>query len=177
MFRKLALRQPPLFRFARGKRKKKKDKPKKKRRVGGFHLKETNVYDPVTAFRLSKLHSVSSFDESVDFFLRLGTDPKRSEFNVRGSCYMPKAVDTKTVNCFLAANDEERVLAEEAGIRLFCNEDMIRRIQQGIIDFDKLYATEEGVKQLKPYARILGPKGLFPNKKVFRVLGTDRTGH
>jgi large subunit ribosomal protein L1 len=156
-----------VFRFGRTKKKERKKRKKTNRTI---NIKERLAYDPLNAFRLVKAHSVSPFDESVDMFIKLGTNASRTEFNIRGSCYMPNAIGNKLRICFLPANEKEEQIAREAGINLICTENMLERISNGIIDFDKLYASEEGVKKLKPFARILGPKGLFPNKKVNRIL-------
>merc|ERR1712046_42299 len=42
---------------------------------------------------------------------------------------------------------------------------MLRDVEEGIIPFDKIIATPEQMPALKALARILGPKGLMPNKK------------
>ena len=127
---------------------------------------DIKVFDPITAFRLIKTHSIMPFDETIDLYIKLGTNAKRTEFNMRGSCYMPIGLGTQEKVCFVPFDENEEKLAKEAGINLMCDENMMEKIGKGIIEFDKLYATENGVKLLKPFARILGPKGLFPNKKV-----------
>jgi large subunit ribosomal protein L1 len=167
MLRKLSFRQTPLFRFAKKKKKKKKEKKARKRKP--FVMKEAKeilVYDPITAFRLCKLHQVTPQDETIDIFLKLGINPTRSEFNVRGSCYMPKGFGKEIKICFLPGNEQEEEIARDLGIKMICDNAMLNKIGAGNIPFEKLYATELGVGKLKPYARILGPKGLFPNKKV-----------
>ena len=165
MLRNLSLRTLPLFRFSR-KKKKGNKRRKKVQRIRDIFTKEVNVYDPLTAFRLTKAHSIMPYDESIDIFIKLGTNPKRSEFNMRGSCYMPTGMGKKEQICFVAFDENEEKQAREAGIDLFCDDKMLDLIGKGVFQFDKLYATEHGVKNLKAYARILGPKGLFPNKKV-----------
>ena len=42
---------------------------------------------------------------------------------------------------------------------------VLRDIESGKIEFDKILATPEQMSTLKQYARILGPKGLMPNVK------------
>lgn len=163
MLRRLSLRQTSLFNFGK---KKKKDRPRRKRVQRIKHIRELNVYDPITAFRLLKLHSTVPHNETIDLYFRLGIDTNRSEFNVRGSCYMPNGFGKDIRLCFLPANNDEELIAREAGINMICDSKMLGDIGNNKIKFDKLYATELGVAKLKPYARILGPKGLFPNKKV-----------
>jgi large subunit ribosomal protein L1 len=45
------------------------------------------------------------------------------------------------------------------------DEDTIKKLQAGKIDFDILVATMELMPKLVPFARLLGPKGLMPNPK------------
>ena len=164
MLRKLPIRQIPLFNFGRTVRKERK---KRRKSLKPTLIKNRIAYDPLNAFRLIKTHSVAPFDESVDIFIKLGTNPLRTEFNMRGSCYMPHSINNKVRICFLPAGPEEEKIARDLGIDLICDEAMMTQIGNGVIEFDKLYASETGVKVLKPFARILGPKGLFPNKNVF----------
>lgn len=45
------------------------------------------------------------------------------------------------------------------------NEETIKKLQDGKIDFDILIATPDIMPKLVPFAKILGPKGLMPNPK------------
>jgi large subunit ribosomal protein L1 len=44
---------------------------------------------------------------------------------------------------------------------------------EGKIEFDKLICTTEQMQQLKPLARVLGPKGLMPNVKSGTLVKPD----
>ena len=159
----------PVRQFGRKKKRKRAKKVKKKKIKDKSNAPIINryVYDPLSAFKMLKAHSYASFDENMHLYIRLGTDPKRSEFNVRGSCYLPYGNGKSVKVGFVPGNDEERKKAKEANVDIIVEEKEFENIQRGVFNFEKLYATSEGIKLLKPLARILGPKGLFPNKKVF----------
>lgn len=159
----------PIRQFGRKKKRKRPKKTKRKKIKDKSNAPIVNrfVYDPLSAFKMLKVHSYVSFDENMHLYIRLGTDPKRSEFNVRGSCYLPYGNGKSVKVGFVPGNDEEKNKATEAKVDIIVEQKELDNIQKGVFNFDKLYATNEGIKLLKPLARILGPKGLFPNKKVF----------
>lgn len=45
------------------------------------------------------------------------------------------------------------------------DEDTVKKLEEGKIDFDVLVATVEMMPKLVPFAKVLGPKGLMPNPK------------
>ena len=44
--------------------------------------------------------------------------------------------------------------------------DGLKKIKEGITDFDMLFTTPAMINQLKPFGKVLGPRGLMPNAKV-----------
>lgn len=46
------------------------------------------------------------------------------------------------------------------------DENTIKKLEKGNIDFDVLLATPDMMPKLLPFARLLGPKGLLPNPKT-----------
>lgn len=133
-------------------------------------------YDPETAVRLVKAFSYRAFPESVDLCIRLGINPKRSEFNIRGSCVLPHGVGKTERICFVCGNEAEEQRVRNSGIDLIADQKILEDIKNSVINFDKLYATTTGINKLKAFARILGPMGLFPNTKVKTLITSDEIG-
>jgi large subunit ribosomal protein L1 len=102
------------------------------------------------------------FDETVEISVHLGVDPKLSDQMVRGTVRLPHG-SGKTVR--IIAFTELPELALAAGAEVAGLEDLIKRIQDGWMDFDVAVATQSAMKQVRTVARILGPRGLMPNPK------------
>ena len=61
-----------------------------------------------------------------------------------------------------------------AGADLIGSEDILARVREGDIDFDKCLATADMMPRLSKVARVLGPRGLMPNPKLGTLV--DMTG-
>jgi large subunit ribosomal protein L1 len=108
----------------------------------------------------------AKFDETVELSFRLGVDATSGEQNVRGTTPLPNG-SGKKVRVIVFTDDPQKALeagADEAGLA-----DLMKRIQDGWLDFDVAIATTEAMKQVRTLARVLGPKGLMPNPKAGTV--------
>lgn len=108
------------------------------------------------------------FDESVEVSIKLGVDPKQSDQMVRGATVLPHGVGKAIRVCAIVRGDAERE-AQEAGADIVGNDDLIEKISKGWLEFDRIITTPEVLKDLTKVARVLGPKGLMPNKKTGAV--------
>lgn len=54
------------------------------------------------------------------------------------------------------------------------NEDTIKKLKEGKIDFDVLLATSDYMPKLVPFAKVLGPKGLMPNPKNGTIIKSEK---
>lgn len=54
------------------------------------------------------------------------------------------------------------------------DEDTIKKLKEGKVDFDILVATVALMPQLVPFARLLGPKGLMPNPKNGTLVADEK---
>lgn len=110
----------------------------------------------------------ASFDESVDVAVRLGIDPSKGEQVVRGTVLLPSGTGKK-VKVLVFAKGEHVDAAQKAGADYVGAEDLLEKIQGGWLDFDYAVATPDIMGKVGKLAKILGPRGLLPNKKVGTV--------
>src|SRR5262249_20522779 len=110
----------------------------------------------------------AKFDETVDFSVRLGVDPKHADQMVRGAVVLPNGIGKSVRAAVFAKGDKERE-AREAGADVVGAEDLVEKIQGGAIDFDTTVATPDLMGQVGRLGKILGPRGLMPNPKLGTV--------
>ncbi len=110
----------------------------------------------------------AKFDESVDVDVNLGIDPTKGEQVVRGSVVLPHGRGKK-VTVLVFAKNEFADQAQQAGADYVGAEDLIEKITGGWMDFDYAVATPDMMGLVGKVARLLGPRGLLPNKKLGTV--------
>lgn len=110
---------------------------------------------------LQKMPS-AKFDETVELSAHLGVDPKQSDQMVRGTVNLPHGSGKKIRVVVFTEKSEEAI---EAGAMHAGLEDLIKKVEGGWTDFDVALATPSAMKQVRPVARVLGPRGLMPNPK------------
>jgi large subunit ribosomal protein L1 len=110
----------------------------------------------------------AKFDESVDVHVNLGIDAAKGEQVVRGSVILPFSKGKK-VKVLVFAKGDYAEKAQKAGADYVGVEDLIEKINGGWVDFDYAIATPDLMAIVGKVAKILGPKGLLPNKKLGTV--------
>lgn len=110
----------------------------------------------------------AKFDESVDVHINLGIDAAKGEQVVRGSVILPFSKGKK-VRVLVFAKGEYAEKAEKAGADYVGADDLIEKINGGWMDFDYAIATPDIMAMVGKVAKVLGPKGLLPNKKLGTV--------
>lgn len=110
----------------------------------------------------------AKFDESVDVSVRIGIDAAKSDQAVRGSVVLPHGTG-KAIRVVVFAKGEYADQAVKAGADVVGMDDLIERIAGGWVDFDHAVATPDVMGAIGRLAKILGPKGLLPNKKIGTV--------
>lgn len=110
----------------------------------------------------------AKFDETVEIAIRLGVDPRQADQNIRGTVMLPHGTG-KPVRVLAFAKGEKDKEAREAGADFVGAEDLIKKIREGWVDFDKAVATPDMMGAVGRIGKILGPRGLMPNPKTGTV--------
>ncbi len=120
------------------------------------------------AVDILKSNSFVKFDETVELSINLGIDPRKSDQVVRNTVVLPHGTG-KEVKVLVFAKGEKEKEAKEAGADYVGAEDLIEKIQQGWLEFDRAIATPDMMGQVGKLGKILGPRGLMPNPKLGTV--------
>lgn len=128
----------------------------------------TKRYTFEEAVKLALDTAYAKFDESVDVAVVLGVDPRHADQMVRGSVVLPHGTG-KSPRVVVFAKGDKAKEAEAAGADYVGAEDLIKKIQEGWLDFDKAVATPDMMPLVGRIGKILGPRGLMPSAKTGTV--------
>jgi large subunit ribosomal protein L1 len=122
------------------------------------------AYEPREAIELAKKASYVKFDETVELHLRMGVDPRHADQQVRGVTLLPHGLG-KRLRILVLTQGEGLKLAEDAGADDVGGDELVKKIEDGWLDFDITIATPDMMPKIAKLGRILGPRGLMPNPK------------
>ena len=125
-------------------------------------------YDLSEALGLAKEGAATKFDSSVDVAVNLGVDPRKADQNIRGSVVLPKGTGKKFRILVFAKGEKEKEAAD-AGAEFVGSDDLVKKIQGGWTDFDRVVATPDMMGTVGKLGKVLGPRGLMPNPKTGTV--------
>jgi large subunit ribosomal protein L1 len=120
------------------------------------------------AVTLLKTGHSAKFDSTIDLAVRLGVNPRHADQMVRGAVVLPHGTG-KTVRVVVFAKGDKAKEAEEAGADVVGSDELVARIKEGWLDFDKAIATPDMMGHVGRIGRVLGPRGLMPNPKTGSV--------
>lgn len=131
-------------------------------------VQKNQVVSSQEAFEKLKKLAYAKFDESVDAHVNLGIDASKGDQVVRGSVVLPHGKG-KTVKVVVFAKGDHADEALKAGADYVGADDLVEKISAGWTEFDYAVATPDLMGIVGKVAKILGPRGLLPNKKVGTV--------
>ena len=135
-------------------------------------IDEDRRYEPSEAVALAKETATATFDETVELHLTTGADPRHADQGVRGVAILPHGIG-KPVRTLVFTQGEAETTAREAGADYVGNDDLIKQIEGGWVEFDVSIATPDMMAKIGKLGRILGRKGLMPNPRTGTVVQAD----
>ena len=131
-------------------------------------VEKDKVYSLKDAVELAIKTSPVKFDASVEIHARLGVDPRQADQNIRTTLVLPNG-SGKTVHVAVFAPLDVCKAAKAAGADIAEDEEFLKQLEKGELNFDVLISTPQYMPKLGKFARVLGPKGLMPNPKAGTV--------
>ena len=131
----------------------------------------TNIEKPDTIDKLIpvvKKNCTTKFDESIDLSILINNKQKKNEINIRTAVNLPSGTG-KNIKVAVVAEDDKQKDAKESGADIVGGDDLIEKIKNGELNFEKLICSTSMMLKLSKLGKILGPKGLMPNPKLGTV--------
>lgn len=140
----------------------------KKYQAAAKLVEEGKLYSLKEALELAAKTNPTNFAATVEVHARLGVDPRQADQNIRATVVLPHG-NGKTIRVAVFAPAEEVKKALAAGADIAADEEFLKQLEKGEINFDVLISTPAYMPKLGKFARLLGPKGLMPNPKAGTV--------
>lgn len=140
----------------------------KQYRTASEAIDRTVLYELKEALELMLKHNCAKFDESIDIAVRLGVDPRHADQMVRSTVILPHGTG-KEVRVLVFAKGEKEAEALAAGADFAGSDEIVAKIKEGWLEFDKTIATPDMMGEVGKIGRVLGPRNLMPNAKLGTV--------
>ncbi len=141
----------------------------KKYRAAAEKIDKNKSYQPKEAVELVKKSAPAKFDETVELHLLMGLDPHSAGQQIRGIALLPHGLGKK-VRVLVFAQGEAEKIANSAGADYVGGDDIIKKVEEGWVDFDTAIAVPEMMGKVGKLGKVLGRKGLMPNPKSGTVV-------
>ena len=138
-----------------------------KRKQTWSTLDSKKVYALNEAIETLRGFCSSKFDESLEIAIKLGIDVAKADQNIRGMLSLPNGTGKTVRVAVFTVNSQDE--AKKAGADVIGGEELIDKVANGFLDFDRVIATPDMMPKMSKVARVLGPKGLMPNPKLGTV--------
>jgi len=113
---------------------------------------------------IKQFAATSKSDQTLELSVQLGIDTKANDQQVRSSVVLPAGTG-KTKRIAVIAKGEKVAEAKAAGAIEAGTEELVKKIEDGWMDFDVLVCSPDCMPMLGKLGRVLGPRGLMPNPK------------
>ena len=118
---------------------------------------------------LVKETCTTKMDESIDLSIKINTkQSKGGDFNLRTVVKLPHG-NGKKFKIAVLCEQEKVEEAKKIGADVAGSQDLLDKISNGELNFDKLICTPGMMSKIGKLGKILGPKGLMPNPKLGTV--------
>lgn len=125
-------------------------------------------YTAEEAVALIKKVSYSKFVGTLNVAVKTFADPKYNDQQIRATAVLPHGTG-KSVKIAAYVSDDMVADAKKAGADIAGNQEIIKDIEAGKINFDVMVTTPDMMRELAKVAKILGPKGIMPSPKAGTV--------
>ena len=115
-----------------------------------------------------KENCTTKFDESLDINILINNKQKKNEINLRSMVNLPSGTGKK-VKVAVVCEEGKLKEAKDSGADLVGGDDLIEKIKNGEMNFEKLICSSSMMIKLSKLGKVLGPKGLMPNPKLGTV--------
>ena len=126
------------------------------------------LYPLDEAIKMVKERAKSKFDETIEIAINLGVDPRHADQMVRGVVNLPNGTG-RTLRVGVFARGAKADEARAAGADVVGAEDLVEKVNNGQIDFERCIATPDMMPLVGRLGKVLGPRGMMPNPKVGTV--------
>jgi large subunit ribosomal protein L1 len=127
-------------------------------------IERDKTYSPEEAISIARRASHVKFDETVELHLRMGVDPRHADQQVRGVAMLPHGLG-KAVRVLVFTQGETEKAARDAGADYVGSDELVKKIEEGWLEFDVAIATPDMMPKIGKLGKILGRRGLMPNPK------------
>jgi large subunit ribosomal protein L1 len=123
-----------------------------------------NMADVKVSRSYKNARNRKKFDQTVEVVMHLGIDPKQADQMIRGSVSLPHGIG-KSKRVIAFCEDEMVDQAKAAGAVEAGSDELVKRVQDGWMDFDVAVAHPKMMGKVGKLGRILGPSGKMPSPK------------
>ncbi len=137
-----------------------------KKLPGNSKLEKPNLINELIP--IIKKNCTAKFDESIDLNILINNKQKKNDINIRTAINLPCGTGKK-IKVAVVAEENKQKDAKDSGADLVGGDELIEKIKNGELNFEKLISTTSMMIKLSKLGKVLGPKGLMPNPKLGTV--------